>query len=82
MAYLGYPLRFQVPEYAHHRRIIITIASATNALAYAVPPKTLLKVAAAALGELNRSSQHRIAGQILNTHFELQQVFFSRVLIE
>ena len=52
-----YPLCFQAAKYPFHRRIIPAVSSATHALAHAVTPQPLAKVAAAILRSLIRVKQ-------------------------
>ena len=52
-----YPLCFQAAKYPFHRRIIPAVSSATHALAHAVTPQPLAKVAAALLRPLIRVKQ-------------------------
>lgn len=52
VAHSRYPLSFHAPEHTLHRRIIPAVATTIHALAYAISPKPLAKLSAAALGAL------------------------------
>ncbi len=52
-----YPFGFQASKDTLHRRVVIAVAPATHALAHAVQPESLVKLAAAILRNLIRMEQ-------------------------
>lgn len=73
------PFPFQKLEKALGHSVVMTIASATHTGNQIVRFQKTAPIGAAVLGEFNRSSQHWIVVQTLDTHSVLRQVFSSRV---
>ena len=76
------PFPFQKLEKALSHGVVMTIASAAHAGDQIVCLQKAAPIGAAVLGGFNRSSQHWIVVQTLDTHSVLRQVFSIRVFFE